>query len=606
MNNNIRNIAIIAHVDHGKTTLVDKLLQMSGTFRDNEVQETMDSNDIEKERGITILAKTTAIDYKGYRINILDTPGHADFGGEVERIMNMVDGVLLVVDAYEGTMPQTRFVLKKALEAGVTPIVVVNKIDKPSARPKEVVDEVIDLFIELGADIDQLDFPVVYTSALAGTSSLHPELDTQKPTMDPILDTIVSYIPAPDIDLEDGFQFQPALLDYNDFVGRIGIGRVKRGTAKLNEMVSCVRLDGSIKQFRIQKMYGFLGLKRIEIKEAHAGEIVAIAGLPDISVGETVCTVGKEEALPHLRIDEPTLQMNFGVNTSPFCGKEGKILTASKIGERLRKETERDVSLKVRPYDSESFVVSGRGELHLSILIENMRREGFELQVSKPEIITKEIDGKLCEPFEDVQIDVPDEYVGSIIEAMGNREAEMESMHNKDGQTRLLYVIPSRGLIGFTTEFMTLTKGYGMLNHAYKEYRPMASSFVGERKLGVLVSMENGKATAYALGQLEDRGVMFIEPSTDVYEGMIVGEHTHDNDLAVNVVKGKNLTNTRSSSKDHTVVLKRPRLLSLEYCLDYINNDELVEVTPVSFRMRKKILNTELRKKADAKKEQKN
>ncbi len=602
--NNIRNIAIIAHVDHGKTTLVDKLLQMSGTFRDNEVQETMDSNDIEKERGITILAKTTAIDYKGYRINILDTPGHADFGGEVERIMNMVDGVLLVVDAYEGTMPQTRFVLKKALEAGVTPIVVVNKIDKPSARPKEVVDEVIDLFIELGADIDQLDFPVVYTSALAGTSSLHPEIDTQKPTMDPILDTIVSYIPAPNVDLDGGLQFQPALLDYNDFVGRIGIGRVKRGQVKLNEMVSCVRLDGSIKQFRIQKMYGFLGLKRIEIKEAKAGDIIAIAGLPDISVGETVCTVGSEEALPHLRIDEPTLQMNFGVNTSPFCGKEGKILTASKIGERLRKETERDVSLKVKPYDSESFVVSGRGELHLSILIENMRREGFELQVSKPEIITKEIDGKLCEPFEDVQIDVPEEYVGSIIEAMGNREAEMESMSTKDGQTRLLYTIPSRGLIGFTTEFMTLTKGYGMLNHAYKEYRPMASSFVGERKLGVLVSMENGKATAYALGQLEDRGIMFIEPGADVYEGMIVGEHTHDNDLAVNVVKGKNLTNTRSSSKDHTVVLKRPRLLSLEYCLDYINNDELVEVTPQSFRMRKKILNTELRKKADAKKQQ--
>ena len=604
--NNIRNIAIIAHVDHGKTTLVDKLLQMSGTFRDNEVQETMDSNDIEKERGITILAKTTAIDYKGYRINILDTPGHADFGGEVERIMNMVDGVLLVVDAYEGTMPQTRFVLKKALEAGVIPIVVVNKIDKPSARPKEVVDEVIDLFIELGADIDQLDFPVVYTSALAGTSSLHAEIETQKPTMDPILDTIVSYIPAPNVDLDGGFQFQPALLDYNDFVGRIGIGRVKRGKVKVNEMVSCVRLDGSIKQFRIQKMYGFLGLKRIEITEADAGNIVAIAGLPDISVGETVCTVGKEEALPHLRIDEPTLQMNFGVNTSPFCGREGKILTASKIGERLRKETERDVSLKVRPYDSESFVVSGRGELHLSILIENMRREGFELQVSKPEIITKELNGKLCEPFEDVQIDVPEEYVGSVIEAMGNREAEMESMNTKDGQTRLQYVIPSRGLIGFTTEFMTLTKGYGMLNHAYKEYRPMASSFVGERKLGVLVSMENGKATAYSLGQLEDRGVMFIEPGADVYEGMIVGEHTHDNDLAVNVVKGKNLTNTRSSSKDHTVVLKRPRQLSLEYCLDYINNDELVEVTPINFRMRKKILNTELRKKADAKKEQKN
>ena len=600
---NIRNIAIIAHVDHGKTTLVDKLLQMSGTFRDNEVVETMDSNDIEKERGITILAKTTAINYKGIRINILDTPGHADFGGEVERIMNMVDGVLLVVDAYEGTMPQTRFVLKKALEAKVTPILVVNKIDKPSARPKEVVDEVIDLFIELGADIDQLDFPVVYASALSGTSSLDPEISTQKPTMDPILDTIIDYIPAPDAKIEGGLQFQPALLDYNDFVGRIGIGRIKRGKVKVNEMVSCVRLDGSIKQFRIQKMYGFLGLKRIEINEASAGDIVAIAGLADISVGETICTIGYEEALPHLRIDEPTLQMNFGVNTSPFCGKEGKILTASKIGERLRKETERDVSLKVKPYDSESFIVSGRGELHLSILIENMRREGFELQVSKPEIITKEIDGKLCEPYEDVQIDVKDEYVGSVIEAMGMREAELVNMTSKDGQTRLLYVIPSRGLIGFSTEFMTLTKGYGIMNHAYKEYKQMASSFVGERKQGVLVSMENGKSTAYALGQLEDRGVMFIEPGVDVYEGMIVGEHSHDNDLAVNVVKGKNLTNTRSSSKDHTVVLKRPRLLSLEYCLDYINSDELVEVTPQSFRMRKKILNTELRKKYDSKKE---
>ncbi len=592
---NIRNIAIIAHVDHGKTTLVDKLLQMSGTFRDNEVVETMDSNDIEKERGITILAKTTAINYKGVRINILDTPGHADFGGEVERIMNMVDGVLLVVDAYEGTMPQTRFVLKKALEAKVTPILVVNKIDKPSARPKEVVDEVIDLFIELGADIDQLDFPVVYASALSGTSSLEPEIDTQKPTMDPILDTIIDYIPSPDAKIEGGLQFQPALLDYNDFVGRIGIGRIKRGKVKVNEMVSCVRLDGSIKQFRIQKMYGFLGLKRIEINEASAGDIVAIAGLSDISVGETICTIGSEEALPHLRIDEPTLQMNFGVNTSPFCGKEGKILTASKIGERLRKETERDVSLKVKPYDSESFIVSGRGELHLSILIENMRREGFELQVSKPEIITKEIDGKLCEPYEDVQIDVKDEYVGSVIEAMGMREAELINMTSKDGQTRLLYIIPSRGLIGFSTEFMTLTKGYGIMNHSYKEYKSMASSFVGERKQGVLVSMENGKSTAYALGQLEDRGVMFIEPGVDVYEGMIVGEHSHDNDLAVNVVKGKNLTNTRSSSKDHTVVLKRPRLLSLEYCLDYINSNELVEVTTQSFRMRKKILNTELR-----------
>ena len=599
---NIRNIAIIAHVDHGKTTLVDQLLKMSGTFRDNEEVTSMDSNAIEQERGITILAKTTALNYKGCRINILDTPGHADFGGEVERIMNMVDGVLLVVDAYEGTMPQTRFVLKKALEAGVTPVVVVNKIDKESARPKEVVDEVLDLFIELGADLEQLEFPVVYASALAGTSSLDSDPATQEHTMDPILDMIINDIPAPDVNEDGGLQFQPALLDYNDFVGRIGIGRVKRGKMKVNEMVSCIRIDGSIKQFRIQKMFGYMGLKRIEVTEAKAGDIVTIAGLPDIEVGETVCTVGSEEALPLLRIDEPTLQMTFGVNTSPFCGREGKILTARKIEERLMKETEKDVSLKVEPNDSESFIVSGRGELHLSILIENMRREGFELQVSKPEVIVKEIDGVKCEPYEDVQVDVPEEYVGSVIEALGNREGVMENMHSADGQVRLTYTVPSRGLIGFMTEFMTMTKGYGMLNHTFKEYRKMAGSSVGERKLGVLVSMENGKATAYALGQLEDRGVMFIEPGADVYEGMVVGEHSHDNDLAVNVVKGKKLTNTRASGSDHTVVLKRPRLMSLETCLDYINSDELVEVTPASFRIRKKILNTNERKKYDAKK----
>ena len=598
----IRNVAIIAHVDHGKTTLVDQLLQMSGTFHENENVESMDSNDIEKERGITILAKTTAINYDGYRINILDTPGHADFGGEVERIMNMVDGVLLVVDAYEGTMPQTRFVLKKALEAGVTPIVVVNKIDKPSARPKEVVDEVLDLFIELGADIDQLDFPVVYTSALAGTSSIYPEIEKQEKTMTPILETIVNYIPAPNVDIDGGFQFQPALLDYNDFVGRIGIGRVKRGSAKVGEIVSCVRRNGSFKQFRIQKMYGFLGLKRIEINEAKAGEIVAIAGLPDIEVGETVCTVGKEEALPLLKIDEPTLQMTFGVNTSPFCGREGKILTARKIEERLYKETERDVSLKVAPNDNESFIVSGRGELHLSILIENMRREGFELQVSKPQVIIKEMNGVVCEPFEDVSIEIPEEYVGVVIEALGDREGEMVNMSNHNNSVRLNYIVPSRGLIGFMTEFMTMTKGYGIINHAFKEYRKLAGLKVGQRKQGVLVSMENGKATAYALGQLEDRGVMFIEPGAEVYEGMIVGENNHENDLAVNVVKGKKLTNTRASGSDHTVVLKRPRILSLEDCLYYINNDELVEVTPFSYRLRKKILNTELRKKADSKK----
>ena len=600
---NIRNVAIIAHVDHGKTTLVDQLLQKSGTFRDNEQVDVrvMDSNDIEKERGITILAKTTAINYKDYRINILDTPGHADFGGEVERIMNMVDGVLLVVDAYEGTMPQTRFVLKKALEAGVTPIVVVNKIDKPTARPLEVVDEVLDLFIELGADEDQLEFPVVYASALAGTSSYDSDISTQEETMEPILDTIIKYIPAPNVE-EGSLQFQPALLDYNDFVGRIGIGVVKRGKIKVNQMVSCVRLDGSIKQFRIAKLFGFMGLKRLEITEAEAGDIIAISGLPDISVGETVCEVGLEEALPRLRIDEPTLQMTFGVNTSPFVGREGKFVTARQIEDRLKKETERDVSLKVEPNDNESFIVSGRGELHLSILIENMRREGFELQVSKPEIIIKEINGVKSEPFEDVQIDVPEEYVGSVIEALGNREGIMENMSNHENQVRLNYVVPSRGLIGFSTEFMTMTKGYGMINHVFKEYRPMASNTVGERKQGVLVSVENGKATAYAIGALEDRGVMFIEPGTDVYEGMIIGEHNHENDLAVNAVKGKKLTNTRAAGSDHTVVLKRPRQMSLEVCLDYINNDELVEITPLNYRLRKRILNTNERKKFDSKK----
>ena len=596
-----RNIAIIAHVDHGKTTLVDQLLQQSHTFRDNEeiIERAMDSNDLERERGITILAKTTALDYKGYRINILDTPGHADFGGEVERIMNMVDGVLLVVDAYEGTMPQTRFVLKKALEAGVTPIVVVNKIDKSTARPKEVVDEVIDLFIELGADIDQLDFPILYASGLQGTSSNFAEIATQTKTMDPILDKIIEYISAPKVSKEGGFQFQPALLDYNDYVGRIGIGLVKRGKIKVNDTVSCIRLDGTIRQFRIQKMFGYLGLKRIEIEQANAGDIIAIAGLPDIFVGETVCSVGQEEALPHLRIDEPTLQMTFGVNTSPLVGKEGKIVTSRKIEERLKKESEKDVSLKMSPYDSESFIVSGRGELHLSILIENMRREGFELQVSKPVVIKKDINGVICEPFEEVQIDVPEEHLGNVIEALGNREGAMESIHNREGQARLIYTVPSRGLIGFMTDFMTMTKGYGIINHTFKEYRPLISNKVGERKLGVLVSMENGKTTAYGMGQIEDRGTLFVEPGAEVYEGMIVGEHVHENDLAVNIVKGKQLTNTRSSGKDHTTVLKKSRAMSLEVCLDYINNDELIEITPHNFRLRKRILNTNERKKYD-------
>ena len=600
----IRNIAIIAHVDHGKTTLVDQLLRKSGTFRENEEVETrvMDSNDIEKERGITILAKTTAIHYNGYKINILDTPGHADFGGEVERIMNMVDGVLLVVDAYEGTMPQTRFVLKKALEAGVKPIVIINKVDKPTARVEKVVDEVLDLFIELGADDDQLEFKTAYVSALNGTASLDPDVSTQQESYDDIFNLIIDEIPEPKVNPEGILQFQPALLDYNDFVGRIGIGKVSSGNIKVNEMVSCVRLDGSIKQFRIQKLFGFDGLKRIEIDKASAGDIVAIAGLPDISVGETVCNVGKEEALPILRIDEPTLKMTFMTNNSPFAGKEGKFVTASKIADRLFRETQKDVSLKVEQSGNESWTVSGRGELHLSILIENMRREGFELQVSKPEVIIKEIDGIKCEPYEDLQVEVPEASVGNVIEALGNRGAKMENMTNENELVRLNYTIPSRGLIGFMTDFMTMTKGYGIINHTFKEYAPIENVNIGERKLGVLVSMENGKSTAYSIGNLEDRGIMFIEPGCDVYEGMIVGECNRENDLAVNVVKGKQLTNTRAAGSDHTVVLKRPRPITLEYALEYINMDELVEVTPENIRLRKEILNTELRKKHDSKK----
>ena len=418
--------------------------------------------------------------------------------------------------------------------------------------------------------------------------------------MDPLFNLIIDNIPEPIEDITSPLQFQPALLDYNDYVGRIGIGRITRGKMKLNEMVSCVRLDGSIKKFRIQKMYGYLGLKRIEINEAEAGDIVAIAGLPDLEVGETVCTEGKEEALTPLRIDEPTLQMTFGVNTSPFVGKEGKFVTASKIEERLRKQAESDVSLKIETNDAESWIVSGRGELHLSILIENMRREGYELQVSKPEVILKEIDGQICEPYEDVQIEVPEENVGPVIEALGMRGGTMENMTNLPGIVRLNYIVPSRGLIGFTTDFMTMTKGFGILNHTFREYLPKVEADVGERKLGVLVSMENGKTTAYALGALEDRGVMFVDPGVEVYEGMIVGENNRENDLAVNVVKGKNLTNTRSSGKDHTVVLKKTRPITLEYALEYINSDEYVEVTPVNFRMRKKILNTEERKKFDA------
>ncbi|MGC4375496.1 translational GTPase TypA [Fictibacillus sp. Mic-4] len=600
----IRNIAIIAHVDHGKTTLVDKLLHQSGTFRTNENvhERAMDSNDLEKERGITILAKNTAINYKDKRINIMDTPGHADFGGEVERIMKMVDGVLLVVDAYEGCMPQTRFVLKKALEQKLTPIVVVNKIDREFARPLEVVDEVIDLFIDLGADEDQLEFPVVFASAIKGTASLDPE--KQDEDMTALFNAIIDHIPAPVDNSEEPLQFQVALLDYNDYLGRIGIGRVFRGTMKVGQAVSLMKLDGSIKKFRVTKIFGFLGLKRIEVNEAKAGDLVAVSGMEEINVGETVCPENEEEALPVLRIDEPTLKMTFLVNNSPFAGREGKYITARKIEERLRAQLETDVSLRVENTDSpDAWIVSGRGELHLSILIENMRREGYELQVSKPEVIVREIDGVRCEPVERVQIDIPEEYTGAIMESLGERKGEMLNMiNNGSGQVRLEFMVPARGLIGYTTEFLTQTRGYGILNHSFDSYQPFIAGNVGGRRQGVLVSMENGKATQYGIINVEDRGTIFVEPGTEVYEGMIVGEHTRENDITVNITKAKQMTNMRSATKDTTVTMKKPRIMTLEEALEYLNDDEYCEVTPESIRLRKKILDKGERERVEKKK----
>ncbi len=599
----IRNIAIIAHVDHGKTTLVDQLLKTSGAFRINEEvnERAMDSNDIERERGITILAKTTSIIYKDTKINILDTPGHADFGGEVERIMNMVDGCLLLVDAFEGTMPQTRFVLKKALQAHIKPIVVINKVDRNNIDIERTLDEVLELFIELGAPDEFLEFPTIYTSGLKGTSSLQANVATQKPGMEAVLDTIIEEIPAPKADVNAPLQLQVALLDYNDFVGRIGLGTIKKGVIRVNDNVSVARLDGSVVNFRVMKLFGYQGLKRLEIEEASAGEIVAVAGLTDINVGETICAQGHIDPLPPIRLDEPTLQMTFGTNSSPLAGQDGKLLTARKIEERLFRETQKDVALRVeRIPNKESWVVSGRGELHLSILIENMRREGFELEVSKPQVIIKEIDGERCEPYEDLLIDVPNEFVGDIMMSLGNRSAELINMDARETVTILSYVIPSRGLLGFMTNFMTLTKGYGIISHTYKEYRPASSLNLGERQIGVLVATEQGQATPYAIEHVEERGTMFIEPGTMVYEGMIIGENRYDIDLAVNCVLKKNLTNVRSATKDTTVVLKTPRKMSLEACLDYINSDELVEITPTTYRMRKKILNTAERKKYDS------
>ena len=600
---NIRNVAIIAHVDHGKTTLVNSLFTSSHTFRDNEqIKDRMlDSNPIEAERGITILAKTTSILHNDCKINIVDTPGHADFGGEVERIMHMVDGCLLVVDAYEGTMPQTRFVLKNALENHIKPIVVINKIDRPHADAQKAIDEVLDLFIELGAPDEFLDFPVCFVSALNGTSSLDPDPATQKPGMDPLLDLIVKHIPEPVCEPSKPFQWQSALLDYNDFVGRIGIGTVRRGSIHVGDSVTDVRKDGTTTNFKVMKLYTFHGMSRDEVDSVESGDICGIAGLPDIGVSDTICAPSALEALPALRVDEPTLQMEFGTNSSPMRGQDGKKVTARVIEERLYQETQRDVSLRFnRVPNKESWIVSGRGELHLGVLIENLRREGFELEVAKPTVIIKEIDGKRCEPYEDLQIDVPNEFVGDMMTSLGERGASLTTMDDNGTTTRLIYVIPSRGLIGFVSNFLTMTKGYGIINHTFKEYRPVYNHDLGERNIGVLVSTDKGPATSYALEKVEEHGTMFIGPGTVCYEGMIIGEHRYPSDLAVNCTQAKPMTNVRSSTRELTIVLKAPRKMSLEACLDYINPDELVEITPHSIRMRKRILSTPERKKYDA------
>ena len=597
----IRNIAIIAHVDHGKTTLVNEMLKQSDTLPEHfSIQDrAMDTNAIERERGITILSKNTAVKYGKYQINILDTPGHADFGGEVERVMKMVDGVLLVVDAFEGTMPQTRFVLKKALEQHLTPIVVINKVDRKGARPEEVVDEVLDLFIELGADEDQLDFPVVYTSAMNGTSSYDSDISTQEHTMKPLFDTIIKTIPAPVDNSDEPLQFQVAILDYNDFVGRIGIGRVFRGKIKVGDNVTLMKLDGTKKNFRVTKLFGFFGLKRLEIKEAKAGDLIAVSGMEDINVGETVTDPDHPEALTPLRIDPPTLRMTFRTNDSPFAGREGKFVTARQLEDRLKREMQTDVSLKVDDTDDPgAWTVSGRGELHLSILIETLRREGYELSVSRPEVIYREIDGTMCEPFEEVQIDTPDEYTGAVIDSLSKRKGEMKNMEpGENGQTRLIFLAPSRGLIGYSTEFMTQTRGYGIMSHTFEKYAPVIKNWNPGRQKGTLVSMNAGKATTYAMMGIESRGQLLIDPGTEVYEVMIVGENSRENDITVNITKGKNLTNVRAAGSDEMAHIKTPTHFSLEESLEFLNEDEYCEVTPENIRLRKKILNTNAREK---------
>lgn len=588
-NNKLRNVAIIAHVDHGKTTLVDAMLKQSHIFRANEqvAERVMDSNAIERERGITILSKNTAVMYKDIKINIVDTPGHADFGGEVERVLNMVDGVLLLVDASEGPMPQTKYVLRKALEQGLKPIVVINKIDRPDQRIDDVYDEVLELFMELGADDDQLDFPVVYAIARDGIAKL--DLDDEIDSLEPLMDLLIKEIPAPQGDVEGSLQMMVTTLDSDEYVGRVAIGRIMRGKIKEGQNVVVISGDGETKE-RIGKVYVYQGLKRMEVSEAELGEIVAITGLPSASIGHTVADAENPEALPSINIDEPTLSMTFGVNTSPFAGREGQFVTSRHLRDRLYKETETNVSLRVEETDSpDTFKVSGRGELHLSILIETMRREGYELQIGKPEVIYKEINGQLCEPIENLTIEVPQEFMGTVMESLGTRKAELSNMTELKGYLRLEFTIPARGLIGFRSEFLTNTKGNGIMNHVFRGYAPYKGDIPG-RSRGSLVAFEQGETTPYGIYTLQDRGVMFISPNQMVYEGMIIGENTRELDMDVNPCKKKNVSNMRSSSSDEAIRLTPPRLLSLEQALEFINKDEMVEVTPESIRLRKTIL----------------
>jgi GTP-binding protein len=595
----LRNVAIIAHVDHGKTTLVDKLLEQSGTLdaRGGLEERTMDSNDIEKERGITILAKNTAINWNGYRVNIVDTPGHADFGGEVERVMSMVDSVLLIVDAQEGPMPQTRFVTKKAFAQGLKPILVINKVDKPGSRPDWVMDQVFELFDNLGATDEQLDFKVVYASAINGWASL--EEGVTGTDMTPLFDTILKEVPAPIADPEGPFQMQISQLDYSSYLGVIGVGRITRGSVKPNQQVTIKLATGKVHNAKVGKVFGYLGLERLDVAEGFAGDIIAITGLGELKISDTVCCPTEVEGLPALSVDEPTINMTFQVNTSPFCGQEGKYVTSRNIKDRLDKELIHNVALRVEQLDdADKFKVSGRGELHLGILIENMRREGFELAVSRPEVIIREIDGQLQEPYETVTIDVEEQHQGPIMEKMGVRKAELTDMApDGTGRIRMDFIMPSRGLIGFQTEFMTLTSGSGLIYHTFFEYGPHKGGEIGQRKNGVMVGNATGKALTNAIFNLQSRGRMLIGHGVDIYEGQVIGIHSRDNDLTVNALKGKQLTNVRSSGTDEAQTLTPPIIMSLEQALEFIDNDELVEVTPESIRIRKKFLKENDRKR---------